>query len=67
MERACHQNYANHAEAANDVTDNILTLYNNVRFHSTLENLPPNAYDQKMADKKTTYLGARKYLTTIDI
>jgi len=56
MERVWRQDYANHAEANNDVTDYIVAFYNNVRLHSTLGNLSPNAYEQKMADEKQPIL-----------
>ncbi|MEB0033259.1 IS3 family transposase, partial [Undibacterium sp. RTI2.1] len=47
MERVWRQDYANHAEAMKDIADYIVAFYNNVRLHSTLGNLPPNAYEQK--------------------
>jgi transposase InsO family protein len=50
MERVWRQDYANHAEATKDIADYIVAFYNNVRLHSALGNLPPNAYEQKMAD-----------------
>lgn len=56
MERVWRQDYANHAEASNDVTDYIVAFYNSVRLHPTLGNLPPNAYEQKMADEKQPIL-----------
>ena len=56
MERVWRQDYANHAEARNDVTDYIVAFYNNVRLHSRLGNLPPNAYEQKMAVEKQPIL-----------
>jgi putative transposase len=52
MERVWQRNYANHAEAARDVTDYIVGFYNSVRLHSKLGYLPPNSYEQKMADKQ---------------
>lgn len=51
MERVWRQEYANHNEAMNDVADYIVVFYNNVRLHSTLGNLPPNVYEQQMAEK----------------
>ncbi|MFA9273904.1 MAG: hypothetical protein ACEQSE_05690 [Candidatus Aquirickettsiella gammari] len=30
----------------------MVAFYNNVRLHSTLGNLPPNLYEQQMAEKK---------------
>ena len=47
MERVWHKEYANHTEATSDITDYIMTFYNNVRLHSTLRNLPPNDYEQQ--------------------
>lgn len=52
MERVWRKEYANHAEATSDITDYIMTFYNNVRLHSTLGNLPPNDYEQQMAATK---------------
>lgn len=56
MERVWQRAYANHAEATADVTDYIVNFYNAARLHSTLGNLPPNAFEQETAIKKT-YLG----------
>jgi len=50
MECVWRRDYANHAEAIRDVTDYIISFYNNVRLHSTLGYLPPTAYERKMAD-----------------
>ena len=49
MERVWQRNYANHAEAMSDIADYIVNFYNSVRLHSTLGNLPPNAFEQKSA------------------
>jgi putative transposase len=49
MERVWQNDYANHAEAMSDVADYIVGFYNSVRLHSTLGNLPPNAFEQKSA------------------
>jgi putative transposase len=49
MERVWQRDYANTAEAIRDVADYIVTFYNNVRLHSTLGYLPPNAYELKPA------------------
>jgi transposase InsO family protein len=49
MERVWQRDYANAAEAIRDVADYIVTFYNNVRLHSTLGYLPPNAYELKSA------------------
>ena len=52
MERVWQRDYANHAEAMQDVADYIVSFYNNVRLHSTLGYLPPNAYELKSAAKQ---------------
>lgn len=52
MERVWQRDYANHAEATVDVADYIVSFYNNVRLHSKLGNLPPNAFEQKTAIKQ---------------
>ena len=49
MERVWQRDYANHAEAMSDIADYIVGFYNSVRLHSTLGNLPPNAFEQKSA------------------
>lgn len=49
MERVWRRQYANHAEAIRDVTDYIVNFYNNRRLHSSLDYLPPNGYEMKMA------------------
>ena len=51
MERVWQRDYANPAEAIRDVADYIVGFYNNVRLHSTLGYLPPNAYEFKSAAK----------------
>ena len=48
MERVWQRDYANHAEATRDIAD----FYNSVRLHSTLGNLPPNAFEQQSAIKQ---------------
>jgi len=50
MERVWQRDYANHPEAINDITDYIVNFYNSRRLHSTLGYLPPNAYEQLLAD-----------------
>ena len=47
MERVWQRDYANHAEATNDIADYIVSFYNSVRPHSKLGNLPPNAFEQQ--------------------
>ena len=49
MERVWQRDYANHAEAMSDIADYIINFYNSVRLHSTLGNLPPNAFEQQSA------------------
>lgn len=48
-ERVWQRDYANHAEAMTDIADYIVAFYNSVRLHSTLGNLPPNAFEQQSA------------------
>ena len=60
MERVWQRDYANHAEATRDIADYIVNFYNSVRLHSTLGNLPPNAFEQQSAIKQpigVNYLG----------
>jgi len=45
MERVWQRDYANHAEAANDIADYIVGFYNSRRLHSTLGYLPPTEYE----------------------
>ena len=45
MERVSQQKYANHQEAAKDITDYIIGFYNCQRLHSTLGNLSPVNYE----------------------
>lgn len=52
MERVWHQDYANHAEATNDVADYIVGFYNAQRLHSKLGNLSPNAFERESTVKK---------------
>jgi len=49
MERVWQRDYANHAEAMQDVTDYIIGFYNNVRLHSKLGYLPPTEYERREA------------------
>ena len=49
MERVWQRDYANHGEAMSDIADYIVGFYNSARLHSTLGNLPPNAFEQKSA------------------
>ena len=52
MERVWQNDYANHAEATNDIADYIVSFYNSQRLHSKLGNLPPNAFEQKSVIKQ---------------
>jgi transposase InsO family protein len=52
MERVWQRAYANHAEAKIDIADYIVAFYNCERLHSVLGNLPPSAYERKMAAKE---------------
>ena len=52
MERVWQRDDANHAEATSDIADHIVGFYNNVRLHSKLGNLPPNAFEQQSAIKQ---------------
>lgn len=49
MERVWQRQYANQAEAKADITDYIVGFYNCKRLNSVLGNLPPAAYERKMA------------------
>ena len=49
MERVWQRHYANHGEARRDIADYIVGFYNCTRLHSTLDYLPPAAYERKMA------------------
>ena len=50
MERVWQRDYANHAEeATSDIADYMVNFYNSVRLHSTLSNLPPNAFEHQSA------------------
>ena len=50
MERVWQRDYANHAEAAADISDYIVGFYNSRRLHSSLGYLPPNVYERQMAE-----------------
>ena len=52
MERVWQKDYANHAEAANDIADYIVGFYNSIRLHSKLGNLSPNAFERESTSKK---------------
>ena len=52
MERVWQRQSANQTEAKNDVADYIVNFYNCVRLNSALGNLPPTAYERKMATQE---------------
>ena len=52
MERVWQNDYANHAEATNDIADYIVGFYNSTRLHSKLGNLSPNAFERESTSKK---------------
>ena len=56
MERVWQKDYANHAEATNDIADYIVGFYNSIRLHSKLGNLSPNAFERESTSKKTIKL-----------
>ena len=56
MERVWQSDYANHAEAINDIADYIVGFYNSTRLHSTLGNLSPNAFERESTLKKSISL-----------
>ena len=56
MERVWHKDYANRAEAANDIADYIVGFYNSIRLHSKLGNLSPNAFERESTSKKSIEL-----------
>jgi len=52
MECVWQRDHANHAEAMRDIADYIVNFYNSVRVHSTLGNLPPDAFEHQSAIKQ---------------
>ena len=50
MER--QRDYADYSEARIDISNYIVGFYNSERLHSVLGNLPPSAYERKMAETK---------------
>jgi transposase InsO family protein len=56
MERVWQKDYANHAEATNDIADYIVGFYNSIRLHSKLGNLSPNAFERESTSKKSIKL-----------
>lgn len=56
MERVWQKDYANHAEATNDIADYIVGFYNSTRLHSKLGNMSPNAFERESTSKKSIKL-----------
>lgn len=56
MERVWQKDYANHAEASNDIADYIVGFYNAERLHSRLGNMSPNAFERESTLKKSIKL-----------
>ena len=56
MERVWQKDYANRAEATNDIADYIVGFYNSIRLHSKLGNLSPNAFERESTSKKSIEL-----------
>ena len=56
MERVWQQDYANHAEATNDIVDYIVGFYNEQRLHLKLGNMSPNAFERESTSKKPNEL-----------
>jgi putative transposase len=52
MERVWQTDYANHAEATNDIADYIVGFYNSIRLHSKLGNMSPNAFERRESTSK---------------
>lgn len=52
MERVWQRNYANQAEARNDIVAYIVGFYNSERINSVLGNLPPAVFERNMAAKE---------------
>jgi putative transposase len=49
MERVWQRDYANASEAEHDISDYIVSFYNDRRLSSKLDNLSPNAFEQRQA------------------
>jgi transposase InsO family protein len=56
MERVWQKDYANHAEASNDIADYIVGFYNATRLHSKLGNMSPNAFERESTSGKSVKL-----------
>ena len=62
MERVWQRDYANHAEATTDITDDTIGFYNSMQLHSKLGNLPLNAFEHHLRasiGNQTTYRRVR--------
>ena len=53
--RVCQQDYANHADAINDIADCIVGSQNSTRLHPTLGNVSRNAFERESASKNLSY------------
>ena len=53
VKRVWRKQYANHAEATQDIADYIVNFYNAQRLHSTLGYMAPNEFERKHAAKTT--------------
>ena len=47
MKRVRQKDYANHAEAINNIADYVIGSHNSARLHSTLGNVSPNAFERE--------------------
>ena len=55
MERVWQKDYANHAEATNDIADYIVGFYNSIEPHSKPGNIP-NAFERELTSDKSIQL-----------
>ena len=53
MERVRHKDYANLAEATNDIADYIVSFYNSIKPHSKLGNMSPNVFVREATSNKS--------------
>ena len=56
MARSWQKDHANHAEAPNDIADNIVGFYNALRLHSKLGNTSRNAFERESTSEKSICL-----------
>ena len=56
LQRVWQKDYANHAEAINEIADYIVGIYNAVRLHSKLGNMSPNALKRESTSEKPVQL-----------